>query len=281
VSVCELLTSLQQNNGSLISVRGELVSTDESLSLRGECSERVYIDGFDWPSAISIVPPAGDRSGLGAPPKAGQIAIASVIGRLETRQQFETVRTSRDVFPIGFGHVNRFPAELVVTRVVSVEIRNDYASIRSTNLPRGNYDELAARLLAATVKAKGGFGGAAHWIAEFYADAEETMKDRIALLLAENYGLCVGRAKDAWQRAAERHGDYKGVQSWWMSDEQVSARRRSDITLMEQEPPQTDLRERLTVLSCRVEGDLRLRARELLGKYFGRSSDDIICPKCE
>jgi hypothetical protein len=105
LTVCQLLSQLDDLNGKQVSVRGSwgMGDTGEILLSTGPCEQRTVRDGWIWPDAIQVVGGMSNKEywRLGARIReAGSRTptriVATLTGRLETRPHF-SVRYGRPV----------------------------------------------------------------------------------------------------------------------------------------------------------------------------------------
>ena len=147
LNVCEVLNALPRYRDETVTIRGELLRTEEGSYLSAvECQKPLMVSGHTWrpESAISLTPP--DSPSVGRPespvPKVSvdpgssmllnQYATDSkariwitVRGRLETRVSFEVVKWGDGTLrPYGYGHLNLSPAQLVYFEMKDAVIRN-------------------------------------------------------------------------------------------------------------------------------------------------------------
>ncbi len=148
LTVCELLKDVRSYNGKIVAVRGEWSVGEEHNLLQNEggkpCPQRFVTSGFVWPDAIDLRP--GDPEDFPVPFEIDEsdiqcmlreaedrsktkedepaITVATFIGLLITREEFELVKTPGPVVEIrglGFGHLGAFPAELQYKTLRCVE----------------------------------------------------------------------------------------------------------------------------------------------------------------
>ena len=134
LTVCDILADLQKYRGSIIQVRDEWLGTD----LHGRNCAPPRTGDYVWEPAIWLLDPTSpilEKEGTPATWKVDQIAYdqairqlrryrtvtATFIGRLDVRA--EGLQTARGVGN-GYGHLNRFPAQLVIATVRDVVGKN-------------------------------------------------------------------------------------------------------------------------------------------------------------
>ena len=143
-TVCDLLKTPQSFNGKSVRVRGIVEGGAEGAWLKShDCPGKFYVGENALPMAISL----SYQSEYGGAPARNKAHIARVERQIREKQRgmkssvltltysgvFETrtewvVSTSRtgEVHLLGFGHLNSFPAQLVVVDIADpmiVEIR--------------------------------------------------------------------------------------------------------------------------------------------------------------
>jgi hypothetical protein len=132
LSVCDVLSRLEFYQGKVITIRGELIGSDEVLGLMGENCRAVVTEGYRWPtpSLINLEQPArsgsspmrvrieqADSEELKAAGPGAHVYV-TVTGRFETRAHFEMVRRGDGkVVPFGFGHLAACPAQIVYEEI--------------------------------------------------------------------------------------------------------------------------------------------------------------------
>ncbi len=143
MTVCELISSLGQYNGQMVTVRG-LETGGEGLFLSGtDCRKHLITDGYVWPDAISIIYSSArarlhdvefesDMSSEQGAIRAiknmgyrkGDKVFVSITGVLETYEDLRAYVSTRNgkKFGMGFGHDNYAPAQLILKRVGDPEI---------------------------------------------------------------------------------------------------------------------------------------------------------------
>lgn len=134
-SVCELLAAPQQFNGRSVKVRGVVEGGMEGAWLKSnDCPERFYVGDNSLPKAISL----SYQSEYGDTPARNTVHIERVeqqiremqrrvkssvltltyTGIFETRTDWKaTTLASGEKHLWGFGHLNAFPAQLVVVNI--------------------------------------------------------------------------------------------------------------------------------------------------------------------
>lgn len=134
-SVCELLANPQQFNGKLVKVRGIVEGGMEGSWLKSDdCLERFYVGENSLPKAISlsyqsefgVAPPRNmahiervDRQIREKRQKAKSgVLLLTHTGVFETRTDWKLLNNGAgDKRLWGFGHLNTFPAQLVVVDI--------------------------------------------------------------------------------------------------------------------------------------------------------------------
>lgn len=136
LTVCEVLKALPKYRNEIVTIRGEILRTEEGSYLSAaECQKSLVISGQTWDpeSAINLTPPdspsvenrevplstvrvdavTGKLLGQYAGSPGVRIWI-TVRGRLETRLKFERVKWGDGTLrPYGYGHLNLSPAQMV------------------------------------------------------------------------------------------------------------------------------------------------------------------------
>jgi hypothetical protein len=131
-SVCELLASPNEFDGKAVKVRGDVEGGFEGAWLESkDCPEQFYAEGYSLPKKISLA----YRSAFGREAVRNEKHIRQVEDRVKhssknAKSDLAVIRTgifeTRKVWMIltlasgekqlwGFGHLNGFPAQLVVT----------------------------------------------------------------------------------------------------------------------------------------------------------------------
>lgn len=152
ISVCELLKNIQQYRNTIVDVTGIYWN-----GLRQSCPEPFVTGGHAWPSAVDLVEAGYVSMGGGQTPSfetdrkswdALQLLVLReararrreevwVRIRGEVRAPARYVRDGGEIFG-GYGHLGGFPAELVVERVLDVNIRPnptfDYSELLGPHL---------------------------------------------------------------------------------------------------------------------------------------------------
>lgn len=146
LTVCEVLNALPRYRNQMVTIRGELRSTEEGTYLSAaECHKPLVVSGQTWEPerAISLIPP--DSTSVEHPespapivkvdPASGKLLSQpsadskgrvwiTIRGRLETRLNFELVRWGDGTLrPYGYGHLNLSPAQLVYQEMRDAAIR--------------------------------------------------------------------------------------------------------------------------------------------------------------
>lgn len=141
-SVCELLAKPQQFTGKFVMVRGAVEGGTEGAWLKsGECPERFYVGENSLPRAISLSyqseygnTPARNTTHIERVEQTireqrrktkSDVLMLTYTGIFETRADWKVLTLgSGEKQLCGFGHLNSFPAQLVVLDIadpVSVE----------------------------------------------------------------------------------------------------------------------------------------------------------------
>jgi hypothetical protein len=144
LSICELFANLQAYRNKIVTIRGELISTDEGVYLDERCPKPLVTSGFVWGNPIviwltqtgssdvenrtspmpetDVSPIADDLLKKYATDSSVRIWI-TVAGRLETREKFVMVlRGDGKTVPYGYGHMNACPAQLVCYQMKDVVV---------------------------------------------------------------------------------------------------------------------------------------------------------------
>ena len=145
LTVCELMNDLTAHRDKIVAVRGEYVFSREVTCLAGEpwCMTKFVTNGFVWPVAIDIKGPSYylRETGKSAFPvtegdfkttedlvqmsrslRKGEKLEVTLVGLLRARKEYRVGRNADGALTSGsgFGHLNTFPAQLIVKRVESV-----------------------------------------------------------------------------------------------------------------------------------------------------------------
>jgi hypothetical protein len=143
MSVCEVVESLDALSGTLIAVRGEYYFSRETSAVgQATCPTILQLQGRKWPNAISLAASQPkpnlrqtsytqlreflaratrlltDLYGTGRNANLRPQVTLTVVGVLHTR----TPEYFAAHGPLGFGHLNAYPAELEVLGVRDVTI---------------------------------------------------------------------------------------------------------------------------------------------------------------
>jgi hypothetical protein len=134
LSVCDVLSNDPTKlNGKIISVKGRLGSTDESIWLSGDCKTHLVTRGVEWANDMSVYVDVAyesiarswarmltQLSRLHASLRKDKV-IVTIVGRLETRDSMGdmVVEMPYGLRRAGFGHLGGAPAEI---NVLSVEV---------------------------------------------------------------------------------------------------------------------------------------------------------------
>jgi hypothetical protein len=139
VTVCDLLKAPEKYNGRVIGIRGTYVTTEHGTYLKGEKCGMPEVQGFIWPSVVSIV----GREDLFRARGRSVDSLVRVIneisaaikehGKIESRVgQREITITVIGLFEThddlssrpgdGFGHLNGAPGQVYVERAKDITI---------------------------------------------------------------------------------------------------------------------------------------------------------------
>jgi hypothetical protein len=143
--VCKILRDANKLHGKLVVVRGTLIVASEIGAIYGRSCKAVSIDGTKWGAALAFdlldpdrPPPEGsdaftDRKSLDTfahqlnvsfrmGPRTCNVVVVGVLRSYDERLFYTDSKGKRK--RVGFGHLNAFPAELLVVNVRSFsEIR--------------------------------------------------------------------------------------------------------------------------------------------------------------
>jgi hypothetical protein len=139
LSVCSVIAGLRGYANRIVTVLGQLESGPEQLFLRGEgCQSPFVTEGYTWPSTLLLRYPGGPDTPVPLPFEADSPSIAAfqialrqararnelvvgcvqVTGMIQVREDyFITTRPNGQKRGHGFGHMNAFPAQLVIKSV--------------------------------------------------------------------------------------------------------------------------------------------------------------------
>jgi hypothetical protein len=136
IHVCEVLRNLQKYRNLEISVRGEWVYTDHGMTLRESCDTPLTTSGHVWPNGIWLAYPwlrdeeekpvdykLDQRKMKAALRRAGKISgqvYATFTGKLQARESLTVFVSSSGPKGYGFGHLNTWPAQIVIRTVDNV-----------------------------------------------------------------------------------------------------------------------------------------------------------------
>jgi hypothetical protein len=139
LSVCEALNSGDRYLNTRVIVDGDLKRTSESASLTDKCEGSLKLGGKNWPWAIAInssrspytfkipntltltISPTDHRSMKDIfSLSADQPQRVTIIGIFQTFPYARAMRGNR-VEELGYGHLNSFPAQLIVEGITRVE----------------------------------------------------------------------------------------------------------------------------------------------------------------
>jgi hypothetical protein len=141
--VCKVLHDLQKYANRDIEIRGEWIHTDHGMFIRGKCARALSTGDHRWSSAVWLQLPwletdepvdfTADRSALEkAQNEAGELTessrgraiYATFAGKLQVRQRLEIGRRQYGVaLGNGFGHLNAYPAQLIVRSIYKISLR--------------------------------------------------------------------------------------------------------------------------------------------------------------
>jgi hypothetical protein len=146
LKVCHVLSDLNNYRNRDVQIRGEWVQTDHGMYIRGKCNRPLQTGAHRWPSSIWLQLPwleeeetvdfTADRNVLEkAQRQAGRLLLrsrpgthvyATFIGRLQVRERLE-VRKREYAGPNGngFGHLNAYPAQLVLRSIIEVSLMQE------------------------------------------------------------------------------------------------------------------------------------------------------------
>jgi hypothetical protein len=136
LTVCEVLKALPKYRDETVTIRGELLRTEEGSYLSAiECQKPLVVSGHTWEPEAAINLTTPDSRSVENPespvPKVIVDPVSSVLlrqyaadfktriwitvrGRLETRVSFDIVKWGDGTLrPYGYGHLNLSPAQLV------------------------------------------------------------------------------------------------------------------------------------------------------------------------
>ena len=147
LSVCEVLKALPKHRNQMVTIRGEVLRTEEGTYLRAvECQKPLLVAGLTWEPAYAIhltppdsplvespelpiptvtVDPASSRLMSQYAADAKTRIWLTVRGRLETRITFELVKWGDGKLrPYGYGHLNLSPAQLVYQQMKDAVVQS-------------------------------------------------------------------------------------------------------------------------------------------------------------
>jgi hypothetical protein len=132
-SICDLFKNLRSHRGEIVTVRGEF-STRAGAIIDSACRNRFESPARAWPVAIHLVyvgdNPSGDLVPNFEPDLLSLENFRATIKNTRGHQNVQMVgtfvgllRTNKDLSPMaGYGHLNIFPAELVLKAVVDLHV---------------------------------------------------------------------------------------------------------------------------------------------------------------
>jgi hypothetical protein len=137
-TVCELLAKPEQFNGKLLKVRGIVEGGMEGAWLKSDdCPNRFHIGENSLPNAISLsyqsehgtAPPRNAvhikqiEQQIRGKQRKTSVLILTYTGIFETRTDWKIVTSGNGEKHLwGFGHLNAFPAQLVVADIADPQI---------------------------------------------------------------------------------------------------------------------------------------------------------------
>jgi ankyrin repeat protein len=150
IPICDLFHNLPAWKGKRIAVRGAYVSTMEGAWIVGDCKGGFVTDGYRWPVSLNYAIPSYYSqktaylyetkwpSLLKETPedKFNLLTTATFVGILRMRSEYTAFcRPDRRYMANGFGHLNGAAAELIVDRIVNVEVtsRPDASNPKNTD----------------------------------------------------------------------------------------------------------------------------------------------------
>lgn len=141
LSLCAAMANPEKFDGKVIVIRAEYMSGDESTWLMDvKCVSALKLGDQEWPQKLHIwalevsgmskypVDFEPDRTGLARLSQVQRGLVASgarVMATIEGQFQFYPLARGRfrgKERTLGFGHLNGFPAQLVVKRVVDISV---------------------------------------------------------------------------------------------------------------------------------------------------------------
>lgn len=150
-SVCEILQDPARWRNRVVSVRGVY---EYGLRPQTACSQPFTTNGHVWPQAIDLTGADAEELatwksteslGLsfadfvhgerGSPPAPGKLRAATFIGVLRSRATYSITATKYGSMGNGYGHLNAFPAQLVVYEV----LRGNYVARRDRVQSKENH----------------------------------------------------------------------------------------------------------------------------------------------
>ncbi len=135
VDVCTVLSHLQDFSGKVVRVTGEHQYGLEVVGLYGkDCAGTLYIGGNRWPWALNTVsetPRSKSVERFGQISRAANCTqnpckiVGEFVGLLVTNSSVLRGQGELGGPPLGFGHLNVFPAQLRMTEVRTITISFD------------------------------------------------------------------------------------------------------------------------------------------------------------
>lgn len=141
VSVCHVLKERSKYNGHVVAIRGEWVAGLETSYLSAECDASPLGLGKPWVPGVWLVTsrqvgvPAGfstDRQALEMAYSAierehaweeGKRVVVTIVGKLEVREPLLVgTHQSGNLVTNGFGHLAKFPVQLLIETVCDLRI---------------------------------------------------------------------------------------------------------------------------------------------------------------
>jgi hypothetical protein len=143
IRVCDVLSNLKKYENLEISVRGEWVHTEHGMYLRQSCGTKLITKAHVWPNSIWIQLPWLEREdpvnyvidkrklsaareradGILSRARPGAVVYATFTGKLQARESLTAIpRTNGGTMGNGFGHLNAFPAQIVIRSVENISI---------------------------------------------------------------------------------------------------------------------------------------------------------------
>jgi hypothetical protein len=141
-TVCEILRNLPKYADKDVEIKGEWIQTYHGTTVRATCAEQLRTGDHLWPNAIWVQFPwleeenpvdfTADKDGLqrarneGRKSSPDDVVLATFIGRLQARERLQVTRRKDGTTVVnGFGHLNAYPAQLVVRSITRVTVRKN------------------------------------------------------------------------------------------------------------------------------------------------------------